>query len=92
MASFPRILQSEPSKLAGGDDQGQAEGHARAAGHPPEKARQEITGGGVDNVENVEKRGDKSGKFCRDGEDFWGGLSDFSALSAFSDFFLSSPD
>ena len=42
----------------------------------------------VDKVENVEKRGDNSGKFARQSASFFV-CSDFSVPS---DFFLSSPD
>ena len=63
---IPRILQSEPGKLAGRDHRGQA-GADREKGRDTAAAVREsepknCSADRVDNVENVEKRGDTGGK------------------------------
>lgn len=63
---IPRILQSEPGKLAGRDHRGQAGANREKgrddSGGGEEKRAKNRSADRVDNVENVEKRGDSGGK------------------------------
>jgi hypothetical protein len=79
MASYEGILQSEPGKLVGREEEGQAEPAEGANGKDEEdgEARSEIR---VENVDDVENGGKKCVR-----------LSTSVSCSVFSDFFCQDP-